>query len=123
MLHTKRLSVSSRRRHLRILVRILTQGNTNAIRFFRSLLKAFAARRIGSEAVRTSLMTYFKKDIYARSYAVAMRAEEGCLMRERILADEGDLVCHACMSYKAQITCPAVRTSAFASAAPTTARA
>ena len=46
MLHTKRLSASSRRRHLRVLARILTRGNANAVRYFRSLLKAFAAQRI-----------------------------------------------------------------------------
>ena len=106
MLHTKRLSVSSRRRHMRTLARILTRGNANAVRYFNSLLKAFAAQRIGSEAVRTSLVTYFKKDVYARAYALAMRAEEACLLRERMLADKSDPVCHACMSYKAQVTCP-----------------
>ena len=106
MLHTKRLSAPSRRRHLRVLARILTRGNANAVRYFRPLLKAFAAQRIGSEAVRTSLVTYFKKDVYARAYALAMRAEEACLLRERVLADKDDPVCHAYMSYKAQITCP-----------------
>ena len=113
MLHTKRLPVSSRRRHLRILARILTQVNANAVRCFRALLKAFAAQRIGSEAVKTSLITYFKKDVYVCSHALAMRAEEACLMRERVLAGENDLVCLACMSYRAQITCPSCQNKCF----------
>ena len=113
MLHTKRLSVFSRRRHLRVLARILTRGNANAVRYFRSLLKAFAAQRIGAEAVKTSLNTYFKKDVYARSYALAMRAEEACLLRERVLADKNHPVCHACMAYKAQITCPCCQNKCF----------
>ena len=113
MLHTKRLSAPSRRRHLRVLARILTRGNANAVRYFRSLLKAFAAQRIGSEAVRTSLVTYFKKDVYTRAYALAMRVEEAYLMRERKFADKSSPVCHACMSYRAQVTCPCCQNVCF----------
>ena len=94
MLHTKRLSAPSRRRHLRVLARILTRGNANAVCYFRKLLKAFAAQRIGSEGVRTSLITYFNKDVYARAYALAMRVEEVYLMREREFADKSNPVCH-----------------------------
>ena len=49
MLHAKRFSAASRRRHLRTLVRVLTRGNTNAVLYFRSLLRALAAKRMDDE--------------------------------------------------------------------------
>lgn len=96
-----------------MLVRILTLGDHIKARYLRSLMRAFKAQRIGTNELKTSLFTYFKKDVYVRSLIHATRVEEAYLMQERMLADKNDPVCHGCMSYKAQVTCPCCHAQRF----------
>jgi len=108
ILSDNQLSDAARRAKLIIAFNILTKNKPVSVAFVLRIVKSVRQRNINIRQAKTSLMAHFGRVQYAKAFRVASEAQSIRMMKTRQYADDTDkktCVCHACLSYKAQVKC------------------
>jgi hypothetical protein len=104
----KRLPPTTKRTHIMLLLKILTKNNPASFRFVRGVLKSINQKKISSKQAETSLIAHFGRANYKRGWLLAQILLAHILMKNRrMISATTQHACHACLSFEAQVTCPA----------------
>ena len=109
-LDMSRLPLSLKREHMLISVQFLSRDNPASVKFIAGSMKAMRKKQITKSQFMTCLQTHFGQTLIDHAFSVSSSAITKKLMENHVLVDltENDTrnsVCHACLSYEAQLTC------------------